>query len=72
MKEAANKLEDFYQSQIVPVYDNLMKISFKINVVEIRNEMMRGYKIMHFTIWTPIDAVNNKKALLYDGSRLWR
>ena len=39
IKEAANKLKDYYQSQFAPIYDNLMKISSKANVVKIRNEM---------------------------------
>ena len=46
IKEAANKLEDYYLSQIAPVYDNLMKISPKANLAEIRSRMERGSKIV--------------------------
>ena len=31
--------------------------------------MERGSKILHHTIWALNDAVNDKKALLYTGSR---
>ena len=46
-----------------------MEISSKTNVVEITNEIGRGFKILQHTIWTLNNAVNNKKALLYTRGR---
>ena len=68
INEAANKLWDYYLSQIAPVY-NLMKIYSTTNMVKIRNEMDKGSKFLQGTIWTLNDAVYNKKAFLCAGSR---
>ena len=62
IKEASNKLEDYYKSQIALVYNDQIEISSKVDVVEIKNEMERGSKILQHTIWTINDAVNDKKA----------
>ena len=66
IKEAANKLEHCYQSQIAPVYNNFIEISSKMDAVEIRKKMDRGSKILQHIIWTVNNTVNNKKTSLCD------
>ena len=65
IKEASSKLEDYYQSQIVPVYNDLMVNSSEADVVDIRKEMDSGSRSLQHKIWTINDTVNNKKALLH-------
>ena len=66
IREASSKLEDYYQSQIAPVYNNFIEISSKMDAVEIRKKMDRGSKILHHIIWTVNNTVNNKKTSLCD------
>ena len=65
IKEALSKLEDYYQSQIVPAYNDLMVNSSEADVVDIRKEMDSASRSLQHKIWAINDTVNNKKALLH-------
>ena len=65
IKEASQKLETYFQSQLVPAYNGLIDLSTEEDVVKIRKEMETGFKNVQQKIWNMTNSVNDKKVLLF-------